>query len=72
MDINSILKKHNESIEEYLPDKTVKDILKFVDDMRDRLGDFGYGNTTFHTADIQLLLIIVEEAVKEDLRRTKT
>ena len=71
MDINNVLMKHNESIGNYIyqreeeKDKTVKDIHKFVEKIKNRLIDFGYGNTTFHTADISLLLSIVEEVLKE-------
>ena len=72
MDINKILKEHNASVEDYIyerseTNKEVKDILLFLENMKDRIGNFGYGRTTFHTADVNLLLMIAEEVVKEEL-----
>lgn len=69
IDIGKLLKKHNDSVEDYIYDREekaryVKDFEEFLDKIRERIANFGYGSTSFHTADINLLLNCGEELVR--------
>jgi len=71
LNINEIFQAHKQIIEDYCYQREdnprlFKDVESFLEYIRNRIIDFGYGRTTFHTADIELLLKLAEaNATKE-------
>lgn len=59
------LQKHNELIKDYCygreeKERTWKSFEHLLEYLENRLVDYGYGETTFHTADIQALIYVIK------------
>ena len=73
LDLDKILREHKEVVEDYIYGrvakahypKSIEEHLRFI---RDKIIDFGYGETEFHTADVELLLQIAMKS-KELLQK---
>ncbi len=70
-----IIEKHNNVVIEYCEDHDeeekmiVKDLNSFLDKIVNKIADFGYGETEFHTADIELMYKIIKEMACKEANR---
>lgn len=77
-----IIKKHNEVVVDFCEDHSedneekviAYDLNSLLDKIVDKIADFGYGETNFHTADIELMYKIIKifpKRAKELLEEVK-